>query len=489
MGGNKYKFVAYSGVIVFILSIVYFGVSIYATMIRGEEQSQNEFSAFVQQADINSYMSLKDAEDFELYYQNVKNAVDQNSYIGAVIFSENNTPIFAYPLSSNVIQFDTNNMPMLLSSSPMLKTHSMSILSQSGSSSVLNAVSYILRPEDIYNSARVSFLIILAYTLFLVVIIVYASLSNSQSTAVMRIGPKNDSYKKYNETVENQRETIPVVFKETESSWDNFFVGTEKESSEESEVKDTVDEIHDEIRESEHEQAIDDDDAGYDLNFVEEYVHEETANNSNLVSEKEEVSETVNIQNVTVTKDDASVEEEDAIAASPSNDPKGLFSDSTGIGWESYLETRLDSELRRAASSEQDLALVFIQVKGVESNIAIKKKIATLLLNYFKYRDLVFEYKADGFAGIMLDVNLDQSMLLTEELYRLLSELLSNEELTDTSIGIGLSTRALRMLPGSRIITEASQAVARSFMEEDVPIVAFRVSPEKYSQYVSNSTL
>ena len=43
------------------------------------------------------------------------------------------------------------------------------------------------------------------------------------------------------------------------------------------------------------------------------------------------------------------------------NDPMGLFSAVSGFGWENYFEPRLDSELVRAASSEQDVSLFMIK--------------------------------------------------------------------------------------------------------------------------------
>ena len=38
--------------------------------------------------------------------------------------------------------------------------------------------------------------------------------------------------------------------------------------------------------------------------------------------------------------------------------PKGLYSPESGLGWEEYLAERLNAELSRAASFEQDLVLL-----------------------------------------------------------------------------------------------------------------------------------
>ncbi len=480
MGGKNTKILAYSGIAIFILAIVYFIVSIYATMLQGEEKSRNEFASFVQNSNINSYVnSMQTTEGLNYYFNSIKNAVDNNSYIAAVNVSKNTEPFFVYPANSSVVRFDTTNKPVLIASSPMLKTHSIVIPSQTGQDIVLNAVSYVLRPVDIYNSARISFLIILAYTLVLIVFIVYYVLTsaNGSSVLAMKTVDNEDIYDDYDET-----ETIPVVFREKESTWDDFFdeneSETEVETNGEAEV-DTEDnsienivqkpgvENLSEIATETEPRVNESEESNYDA-FIYDYIAENA----------EETEDKIEIQNIEV---------EDSTVPIVS-DPMGLFSDVTGVSWESYMETRLDAELIRAASSEQDLALIFIQIKGIENQLNTKKKIATMLLEYFKYRDFVFEYKDNGFAGIILNNNLDQSMVLSEEIYNHIITILKDESLV-CQIGIGLSTRALRILPGSRIMTEVSEAVERSFEEENLPIVAFRVNAEKYRQFVSSTHL
>ncbi len=473
MGGEKIKYFSYGGIAVFVLAIIYFVVSVYTTMVNGETRSQYEFSSFVQQSGVQSLSSLQSDSDTESYFKNIEIAVDNNSYVLAATMNISDQAVFAYPLSSNVIQVSATQQPILLAASPMLKTYSMSLPSQNGQQIILNAVTYILRPQDIYNSARVSFLIILAYTLFLIVVIVYDLLSKGSAKAVINEEPieftSNVNPAPENVKNDEESETISVVFRENESAWDEFF---SEDNENQNEMQNQEDSINEDLIDNGEEET-----KTYIDSFVDEYIDDEqedilpesnadSINDTGLACEEEKI-------------EDSTVPEV--------NDPMGLFSDITGVGWESYMETRLDSELIRAASSEQDLALLFIQLQGIEKNISAKKKIATLLLEYFKFRDFVFEYKEDGFSGILLDVNLDQTMVLSEQLYQQLESILLSEGIF-AKIGIGISTRSLRILPGSRIITEAEQAVARALEEDGLPIVAFRVSPEKYRQFVSNTT-
>lgn len=166
------------------------------------------------------------------------------------------------------------------------------------------------------------------------------------------------------------------------------------------------------------------------------------------------------------------------------SDPLGLFSKDTGFGWESYLETRLDSELARAASSEQDLVLLILRIKDLARSTPHIKKIASVLLETIKFRDLIFEYGTDGFACIIQEMDLDMAMKLSEKLYSSLQTVLKENSIFNR-IGIGISTRTLRIIPGSRILQESSQACDKSFEEEGLPIVAFRVNPDKYRKFLT----
>ena len=124
-----------------------------------------------------------------------------------------------------------------------------------------------------------------------------------------------------------------------------------------------------------------------------------------------------------------------------------------------------------------------LQSTGINTDI----NITAVLLDFFKFRDFVFEYKKDGFAGILLNINLDQAMVLAEAMHTQLKELLESENIRE-KLAIGISTRSLRLLPGSRLITEANQALEKAFGETGLPIVAFRVNPDKYRQFVADAT-
>ena len=183
----------------------------------------------------------------------------------------------------------------------------------------------------------------------------------------------------------------------------------------------------------------------------------------------------------TLETDDEAVEEH-----APVNMPEGLFSPVTGIGWEQYLGDRLDAELVRAASSEQDLSLMVIRIAGLVHTDLLSRKIAQVLLDTFRFKDLVFEFGENGYAGILQNVNLDQAMKIADGLYADIERILIAMEF-DGKITVGITTRTARLLPASRMMEEAQSAAKKAEEEPSLPIVAFRANPEKYRNYVAEN--
>ncbi|NLK45113.1 MAG: hypothetical protein GX297_00395 [Treponema sp.] len=165
-------------------------------------------------------------------------------------------------------------------------------------------------------------------------------------------------------------------------------------------------------------------------------------------------------------------------------DPMGLFSPATGLCWESYLETRLDAELIRAASSEQELSLVQIKVTNLLHNHPCAKEIAATLIDVFKFRDLIFEFGDDSYICVLPNVDLTKTLSLSEYIYQELKQIISSFNLTNQLV-IGISTRTMRLVSGIRLVKESIEAVNKALEEPELPIVAFKVNAERYKQFLS----
>ena len=165
-------------------------------------------------------------------------------------------------------------------------------------------------------------------------------------------------------------------------------------------------------------------------------------------------------------------------------DPMGLFSPATGISWESYLETRLDAELVRAASSEQDFSIINIKVENLPHNHPCAKEIASVLIESFKFRDLLFEFSDDSYICVLPNVDLNKTLSISESLYQELKQVISSFNLVNQLV-FGISTRAMRLVSGIRLVKESIEAVNKALEEPELPIVAFRVNAERYKQFLT----
>jgi len=278
---------------------------------------------------------------------------------------------------------------------------------------------YLLRPASIFYYARFAFLVILAGTVFAAVLILYMHLSEQGSVTSRGSGTDPGQY---------------------DSEPNAYSAPDEEEPPEEQIVREDAD----------------------DLFF-----------------------EPVPFSSEAVSAHDAAPSSGDTHAAqvkAPIN-PEGLFSPLTGFGWEQYLETRLNSELVRAASSEQDISLFIIRVPTMRFDTAVSREICAYLLNEFQFKDMLFEYKSDGFAALKANTAVDEAVSFADTVYAGISDILVKSG-TDLKCAIGISSRSVRMLPGSRLIQEASEALEHAFAEPDFPIIAFRANADKYRKFI-----
>ena len=439
MGAAKKGIYVFAGIILslFAVTTAYFAVSVTISLKNGPARAERDFTRISQ--DVNSVLffdlNAERLRDFQ-------NKTVGDKYLAALLVRSGRDIVFAYPSSSHLIVPDSLGMPSLKSSSPFIKVFSTTVSASSKENTVLTAAVYTLHPSDIYNPARLSFLVILACTLSVFAVLIYLSVfGQSAEYEAEKAAAQTEFFPN------PERESAPAVHMPTFQPQTASYVPVPENAEPE---------------------------------IASDFEPPEYAQPSASPA-RQTLPETAGADLAAV---DAA---EDLPAQDHISDPTGLFSPTTGVGWESYMETRLDSELVRAASSEQDLALVLLRIKGLENNTLMMKRIAAVLLDFFKFRDFVFEYKKDGFAGILLNINLDQAMVLAEAMHTQLTDLLKSENIRG-QLAIGISTRSLRLLQGSRLITEADQALEKAFDETGLPIVAFRVNPDKYRQFVADAT-
>jgi len=164
--------------------------------------------------------------------------------------------------------------------------------------------------------------------------------------------------------------------------------------------------------------------------------------------------------------------------------PKGLYSPRTDIGWENYITDRLDSELHRCSSSEQDLTLAIIDFTDL-TNDKMFKQSAQEAVSSLTSKDLLFEYGRWGFYAIIPGVSLETSISKSEKYYRHILEKFPRGYNNSSGIFIGLTSRSGRLLNAQRLLLEAGTALKKAKSDPKSPIIAFKSDPEKYREFIS----
>jgi hypothetical protein len=171
---------------------------------------------------------------------------------------------------------------------------------------------------------------------------------------------------------------------------------------------------------------------------------------------------------------------------SPAGKPQGLFSPRGNVGWESYTEERLESELHRSASTEQDLTVIAMSFKEPEELTGEQfRRFAEEAVSCFEHRDLIFEYGEKGLWIICPNCDLEQGLAASEEFNsRILSSLPQPPD-SKADLRFGISSRLGRLINAERIMMEAEEALKRASEDPASRGVAFKSDPEKYRRYIS----
>ncbi|MCR5286113.1 MAG: hypothetical protein K6D95_11010 [Treponema sp.] len=289
----------------------------------------------------------------------------------------------------------------------------------------INADMYLLRPSSIRFYARNSFLIVFLITVITIILIITITLSE-----------KNDSY------IESEDEDIP--------DYDSF-------NSESSNITSNQPEI---ITDTKAEEEVIEEEK-LDFNQIDKQNDEEKEAAAQIKLPSEEIKP----QELEIND----------------NNPYGLYSPKSGIGWESYLLPRLTNELNRAISSELDLALFVIKVVDINKNEEELKKICDYLSVEFQFKDLIFEYKEDCIVAIKINLNLDDAVNFADKIHGQI------ESKSGLKCFIGISTRTIRIIGAERLLQEAEEALIHAQEEKDTPIIAFRANAQKYKEFIEQN--
>lgn len=419
--------------IVFAFAIGFFAFNIFSEIHTGTVRAKNTFDSLT--------AAIKKARTPE----EIKAAVLYPENYAALFIADNGTPVVASP----------NENAKNAESTRLVKVYRVTV-NRNETPCDITAAIYVLRPSVIFYYARFSFIIIMIATLLTIVLIIFIS-----ATSKNEFSDEPDEDDDYEEISQDEDSEQDYKFEEENSQEDYEFNSETTES--EGENSGIILETHDDYAENSMQEATtvseDETDTAAD-----EIPYGKTAE---LREQEQEAEPDVSL-----------------FTLPEENEAKDKFSPVTGLSWETQLKPRLETELVRAASSEQDISLFLIKIPGLSFTDDETKEITAYLLKEMPFRDKLFEYNNDSFAMIRLETTIDEAEDYAEKLHCGIRELLPQEK---NDCYIGISSRSTRMLSAERLITEADEALRHAVEEETSKIIGFHVDIEKYRQFIKNS--
>ncbi len=169
--------------------------------------------------------------------------------------------------------------------------------------------------------------------------------------------------------------------------------------------------------------------------------------------------------------------------------PTGLFDPESGLCWESYLRERLDAELKRSASFEQDLSLLIASLDNSARGTEEYALFAKTTQEFFSFKDLSFQFGQSGIAVVLPNMDIDHAIRMSEELLKKLTFLLQgrSDDMSYLELFMGLSSRSGRLVEADRMVSEAMAAHRKAKDERDTRIMAFRPDPEKFRAFLASN--
>lgn len=158
---------------------------------------------------------------------------------------------------------------------------------------------------------------------------------------------------------------------------------------------------------------------------------------------------------------------------------KSLF---TGFIKDEYITEILNAELKNASKAEQDLSIIILRIKKLFHSDPLTKEILPTLNKIFKDAYKTFEFGEDGYL-IILNNDILFSIKFAEKMFNDFYPEYKKLNI-ENEIGIGVSSKSQRLVSAERIMNEASHATEKAFDETDLPIIAFKVNPDKYNQLI-----
>ena len=478
----KNKFIIFYTVFasaIFAFAIAFFGVNIYKEYSQGQARANQRYNTLI--TDIKAYNSI-DKNISETSLSNIKSVLKDFNDFSFIQIKLNDSEILKYP----------KDVSAELTVSNLTKTFSSNFNTQNGQFEILCNL-YLLRPSSIYYYAKISFIIILIVTLITIILIFYINSQEKQFSA--KVSSEADS-EFLNENDFNSKLQLDENLSGSSSEVDSSFIQQNSVnsidldidlSSESEQNKNSFDEDSEQISDLEKNTEMDTEIQQTDSEYSALNPEDKNNEDSQTENEEKEIPASLPDYESPVIIETSDVKENNDAENAPASDssesnPSGLFNPVTGLGWESYLDTRLENEINRAISSEIDISVFIINIPNLERESEESKKVSEYLSLQFQFKDLLFEYKNDCIVAIKISMNLDDALNFADKIHAEIMQIINQKECY-----IGISTRSIRIVSSERLLNEAWAALEHAKQEKDSPIIAFRVDADKYRQFLEQN--
>lgn len=433
--------------IIFIFSISFFGFNLYREFTTNLEKSDKKITILTNEI---RTLSNNITENNASYAKLIKDSIGDSGAYAYIQVKRSGETVVLYPAGKSKEE----------TLSRLTKPYERKITVKDQPVEII-ANLYLIRPDSIFYFARISFLLILIITLITIIMIIYLNLSESSRDEISLEEETENIEDNDDLQIETESEELSVSENQAES---------EEEASGETEAVTETEVAAEEVTEAVEEAS-------------------EVTEEASPAEEKTEITPEVTPEEVKAILaeplTDAQIEPaklpiDEIKPQNTESDPSGLFDPATGIGWESYILTRLANEIDRATASEFDLSLFIIRMADINRESEEFKNVCNYLAIQFQFKDLLFEYKDDSIVAIKISMDIDEAIILADKLYGDICNIINSNKCR-----IGISSRSIRMVTGERLMLEAEQAIEHS--DESSPVIAFRVDSEKYRQLMEQN--
>ncbi len=448
---------------VFVAALIYLAAGVYADKKEGPVKAQARFEDLISKTAVTASNFEPGTMQFSAQFIRDIGQIDDFAALKLVL---NGATIYSYPregLSGPAAEF--------------VSTFSKTFSTKYGNTLELSASVYILKTESIYSHARVSFLLILIGTVAAALILLLSDEKSqkSEENGILSLKKKIASAEKSGRFSKKTADEDSIEFVDENIDEASQLENPVEENvtlQEEEEAVESPAENSGELKEDDYDEEI-------DLQFSDATDYEDSF-------EKDGES------SFNALDDDLTIEEYEETSESQANEnsPEAVAdadSDTQGeILEQSKLYENLTGELTKASENNEDLSVIVLKIENLDRGNLVSKKIVGLLKEKIATKGSIYAFNTDSYALTLNDTALDGAFATASELQSQISEILKSESM-ENIVTLGVAARTSRNLDGKTLVTEALQAQKHAEEDPSSAVVAFRVNPEKYRQYVQNA--